>query len=58
MLFFTVLFPQFIDAHRPVLPQFALLTLEFMAISYPSHLCYATLASRTRGALLKPLFAV
>lgn len=58
VLFFTALFPQFIDAHRPVLPQFALLTLMFMAISYLSHLCYATLASRTRGALLKPLFAV
>jgi threonine/homoserine/homoserine lactone efflux protein len=57
VLFFTALFPQFIDAHQPVLPQFVLLTLLFMAISYVSHLCYAALASRARGALLKPLFA-
>ena len=57
VLFFTALFPQFIDAHQPVLPQFVLLTLVFMAISYVSHLFYATLASRSRGALLKSLFA-
>lgn len=57
VLFFTALFPQFIDAHQPVLPQFVLLTLVFMTISYTSHLFYATLASRTRGALLKPQFA-
>jgi threonine/homoserine/homoserine lactone efflux protein len=57
VLFFTALFPQFVDAHQPVLPQFVLLTLVFMAISYVAHLGYATLASRARGALLKPLFA-
>jgi threonine/homoserine/homoserine lactone efflux protein len=57
VLFFTALFPQFIDAHQPVLPQFVLLTLVFMAISYVSHLFYATLASRAGGSLLKPLFA-
>ena len=56
-LFFTALFPQFIDARQPVLPQFVLLTLMFMAISYAAHLSYATLAARVRGALLKPLFA-
>lgn len=58
VLFFTALFPQFIDAHQPVLAQFVLLTLVFMAISYASHLSYATLASRARGALLKPLLAM
>ena len=57
VLFFTALFPQFIDTHQQILPQFVLLTLVFMAISYASHLFYATLASRARGALLKPLFA-
>lgn len=57
VLFFTALFPQFIDAHQPVLPQFVVLTLVFMAISYVTHLFYATLASRARGALLKPLLA-
>jgi len=57
VLFFTALFPQFIDAHQPVLLQFALLTLVFMTISYASHLGYATLAARARGTLLKPMFA-
>lgn len=57
VLFFTALFPQFIEAHRPVFPQFLLLTLVFMAISYATHLFYATLASRAHGALLKPLLA-
>jgi threonine/homoserine/homoserine lactone efflux protein len=57
VLFFTALFPQFIDAHQPVLPQFVLLTLVFMTISYISHLSYAMLASRAHGAFLRPLFA-
>jgi len=57
VLFFTALFPQFIDAKAPVLPQFLLLTGIFMAISYVSHLGYAMIASRAKGALLKPFFA-
>jgi threonine/homoserine/homoserine lactone efflux protein len=57
VLFFTALFPQFIDAKAPVLPQFLILTGIFMAISYVSHLGYAMIASRAKGALLKPFFA-
>lgn len=57
VLFFTALFPQFIDAKAPVLPQFLLLTGIFMAISYTSHLGYAMIASRARGVLLRPFFA-
>ena len=57
VLFFTALFPQFIDAKAPVLPQFLILTGIFMAISYVSHLGYAMIASRAKGALLRPFFA-
>ncbi len=57
VLFFTALFPQFIDARAPILPQFLLLTGLFMAISYVTHLGYALLASRSRGMLLGPFFA-
>ena len=56
VLFFTALFPQFIDAKIPILPQFLVLTGIFMAISYASHLGYALIASRARGVLLKPFF--
>jgi threonine/homoserine/homoserine lactone efflux protein len=57
VLFFTALFPQFIDTKAPILPQFLALTGIFMAISYTSHLGYAMIASQARGALLKPFFA-
>ncbi|MDR3388207.1 MAG: LysE family translocator [Rudaea sp.] len=57
VLFFTALFPQFIDSTAPLLPQFLLLTGVFMAISYVSHLGYAMIAARARGMLLEPFFA-
>jgi threonine/homoserine/homoserine lactone efflux protein len=57
VLFFTALFPQFIDANTAIIPQFLLLTGIFMAISYASHLGYAMIASRARGMLAKPFFA-
>ena len=57
VLFFTALFPQFIDTKVPLLPQFLILTGIFMAISYAAHLGYAMIASRAKGALLRPFFA-
>jgi len=57
VLFFTALFPQFIDAQQALLPQFVLLTAIFMLISYAAHLGYATVAAHARGALLRPFFA-
>ena len=57
VLFFTALFPQFIDAQTPILPQFLILTGIFMAISYATHLVYATIAARARRVLLRPFFA-
>lgn len=57
VLFFTALFPQFIDAQASVLPQFLVLTGIFMTISYASHLGYGLVASRARGVLVRPFFA-
>jgi threonine/homoserine/homoserine lactone efflux protein len=57
VLFFTALFPQFINAQTPLLPQFLILTGIFMAISYASHLGYAMIASRAQGVLLRPFFS-
>lgn len=57
ILFFTALFPQFVDQHAPLPLQFVILTLTFMAISYMTHLLYAALASRAMRLLVKPAFA-
>jgi homoserine/homoserine lactone efflux protein len=57
ILFFTALFPQFLDAQAPLLPQFLVLTGIFMALSFVTLLSYARTASHARLFLLKPHFA-
>lgn len=57
VMFFTALFPQFLDAQVPLAPQFFILTGIFMCISYTAHMSYALLASRAKGFLLKPALA-
>jgi len=57
VLFFTALFPQFINAQAPLLPQFLILMAIFMSLSYATHLSYALIASRARNLLSKPVFA-
>ncbi len=57
ILFFTALFPQFIDAQAALLPQFFVLTGIFMILSFVTLLGYALLAERARSFLLRPLFA-
>jgi len=57
VLFFTALFPQFLNAHAPLMSQFFVLTGIFMTLSYMTHLSYALLASRAKNFLRKPLFA-
>jgi threonine/homoserine/homoserine lactone efflux protein len=54
ILFFTALFPQFVSAHAPLLPQFLTLTGIFMGMSFLTLLGYALLASRARSLLLRP----
>jgi len=57
ILFFTALFPQFLDARAALLPQFFLLTGVVMALSLCSLLAYSLLATRARGLLLRARFA-
>ncbi|MFW9082024.1 LysE family translocator [Pseudomonas sp. P2757] len=53
-MFFTALFPQFIDQSEALLPQFLILTSIFMALSVTSLSMYAALASRAKGWLTRP----
>lgn len=56
ILFFTALFPQFIHADAPVLPQFLVLTGIFMSLSFATLMSYALLGVRSRGVLVRPQF--
>ncbi|UGQ47427.1 LysE family translocator [Massilia endophytica] len=49
ILFFTALFPQFLDHHAALAPQFAILTGTFMVFSFCSLMAYAAAARGTRG---------
>ena len=51
ILFFTALFPQFLAASEPLLPQFFILTGIFMSMSLVSLLAYGALAHRARRPL-------
>lgn len=56
ILFFTALFPQFLNTSEPLLPQFFILTGIFMALSMVSLLTVGGLAQRARGVLRRPHF--
>ncbi|MES3024316.1 MAG: LysE family translocator [Pseudomonadota bacterium] len=58
LLYFTALFPQFVNAKAPLVPQFFILTGIFMVLAYAIHLAYAALASRIRHLLLRPRVAM
>ena len=51
ILFFTALFPQFLSAQHPLLPQFAIMTGSFMVLSFCSLMSYAALARSAGGWL-------
>ena len=53
VVFYTALFPQFIDLNRPVAPQFALLATTFAVCSFTCLSTYALLATRIRTHLGK-----
>jgi len=57
ILFFTALFPQFISAREPLLPQFLILTGIFMTLSFITLLGYASVAGRARALLRRPRVA-
>lgn len=54
ILFFTALFPQFLNAAEPLLPQFFILTGIFTTMSLMSLLAYGALAHRARRLLRQP----
>ena len=54
ILFYTAIFPQFINAQAPLLPQFIVLTGIFMGLSFVTLLGYALLASRAKSFLSMP----
>ncbi len=58
ILFFTALFPQFLEVHAALLPQFLVLTGLFCALSFASLVTYALLASRARALLARPRFSL
>ena len=57
-MFFSALFPQFLDQSAALLPQFLLLTSIFMGLSLTSLTLYAALASRAKGVLTRPRFSL
>lgn len=54
ILFISALFPQFLDPARPPLPQFAVLTLSFMAMSFLALAGYGAAAAHARRWLARP----
>lgn len=48
ILFFTAIFPQFLDTQKAVLPQFTLMTLIFLMISFSSLCTYGYLSGKSK----------
>lgn len=53
ILFFTALFPQFIDLSKPIMVQFIILTTTFMLFSFLILVAYALSAHSAKGWLAK-----
>ncbi len=48
ILFFTAIFPQFLDLRTDILPQFIIMTIVFLAISFFSLCTYGLLAKKSK----------
>ncbi|WP_419769967.1 MAG: LysE family translocator [Candidatus Marinarcus sp.] len=48
ILFFTAIFPQFLDTQRPIAEQFFIMTFLFLTISFCSLCTYASLAKKSK----------
>ncbi len=48
ILFFTALFPQFINTQQALVPQFLIMTFTFMAISFVTLVSYGLLAKKAK----------
>jgi len=51
IIFFTALFPQFLNTDQPIFSQFVIMTLIFMFFSFLSLSTYGYLANRAKGFL-------
>lgn len=49
IVFFTALFPIFLNTHVPLMPQFLILTLTFMVLSYSTIMLYALFARSVKS---------
>ncbi|NGN98296.1 LysE family translocator [Grimontia sp. S25] len=56
IVFFASFFPQFLDTNAPVAPQFFIMTLSFMAISFGSLMFYGGAAKLMKQTLAKLAF--
>ncbi len=54
IVFFIAFVPQFIRTDAPLLPQFTILTVTFVALATLNALAYALLADRLRAGLRRP----
>lgn len=54
IVFFVAFLPQFLDAARPLLPQFAVMEATFLVLAAANAFGYAMLASGARGLIRKP----
>lgn len=57
ILFFTALFPQFLDLERNIGPQFFVMTAIFMAFSMLSLMSYANAFKNAKKLMSKPSFS-
>jgi threonine/homoserine/homoserine lactone efflux protein len=57
ILFFTALFPQFIDVQASLLVRFLTLTGIFMCLSFMTLIAYALIGLRARTLMLRPRFS-
>jgi homoserine/homoserine lactone efflux protein len=51
ILFFTALFPQFLDSDKPILIQFFVITMTFVTATMASHGIYVCFAYHAKGWL-------
>ena len=54
IIFFTALFPLFMEVNRPILPQFFILTLTFMTLSFMTLILYAYFARSLKSWFALP----
>ncbi len=54
LVFFVAFLPQFLDGARPMLPQFVIFEISFLALATANALTYALLASAARRSIRRP----